>query len=143
MASAATQKWNARFARAKKPVNAAKVLHNHIEFLPQQGTAVDLACGLGGNALLLANHGLATSAWDAAEIGLAKLQLFAAQQQLTVTTRQVDLESDIFPAQTFDIVTVSHYLHRPLFPKIIAALAFIPIIVIYSIFLYQLDFDNI
>jgi tellurite methyltransferase len=122
MADSASEKWNKRFANADKPPAAATVLHNHLQFLPTQGSALDLACGLGGNALLLAKCGLATSAWDIAAIGLEKLQLFAALQDFAVTSRQIDLENDAFPSQTFDVITVSRYLHRPLFTNIIAAL---------------------
>jgi tellurite methyltransferase len=122
MADSASEKWNKRFANADKPPVAATVLQNHLQFLPTQGSALDLACGLGGNALLLAKCGLATSAWDIAAIGLEKLQLFAALQDFAVTSRQIDLENDAFPSQTFDVITVSRYLHRPLFANIVLAL---------------------
>ena len=122
MADSASEKWNKRFANTEKPSTAATVLQNYLKFLPSQGSALDLACGLGGNALLLAKCGLTTSAWDIAEVGLEKLQLFAALQDFAVTTRQIDLENDAFPSQTFDVITVSRYLHRPLFAKIISAL---------------------
>ena len=122
MANIAAQKWDKRFATSDTPPNAAKVLQDHTALLPKQGHALDLACGLGGNALLLAGHGLNTSAWDISATGLSKAQLFAAQQKLSLTTKQIDLEADTFPAETFDVITVSHYLHRPLFAALICAL---------------------
>ena len=122
MSDSASQKWNKRFINAEAASSPADILHNHLHFLPQQGCALDLACGLGGNALLLAKCGLTTSAWDIAKTGLMKLQLFAAQQKLTITTKQIDLENDVFPNLTFDVITVSRYLHRPLFANIVSAL---------------------
>lgn len=122
MSDSASQKWNKRFTNAEAASYPADILHNHLHFLPQQGCALDLACGLGGNALLLAKCGLTTSAWDIAKTGLMKLQLFAAQQKLTITTKQIDLENDVFPNLTFDVITVSRYLHRPLFANIVSAL---------------------
>jgi SAM-dependent methyltransferase len=122
MASIAAQKWDKRFAGADSAPKAAKVLQHHTALLPKHGNALDIACGLGGNALLLANRGLNTSAWDISATGLAKLQHFAGQQGLRINTQQIDLEADSFPAQKFDAITVSHYLHRPLFPALISAL---------------------
>lgn len=122
MADSASEKWNKRFANADKPPAAATVLQNHLQFLPTQGSALDLACGLGGNALLLTRHGLNTSAWDISATGLAKLQHFAGQQGLSINTQQIDLEADKISAQKFDVITVSHYLYRPLFPALISAL---------------------
>jgi SAM-dependent methyltransferase len=122
MTDSASQKWNKRFSNANTASTPAEILHHHLHFLPPQGSALDLACGLGGNALLLAQCGLTTSAWDIADTGLKKLQLFASRQKLLVTTRQIDLENDVFPNLTFDVITVSRYLHRPLFANIVAAL---------------------
>lgn len=122
MASVAAQKWDKRFAGADSAPKASKVLQDHTAFLPKYGNALDLACGLGGNALLLANRGLNTSAWDISATGLAKLQHFAGQQGLSISTQKIDLEADSFPTQKFDVITVSHYLYRPLFPALISAL---------------------
>lgn len=122
MASEAAQKWDRRFASADTASNAAKLLQDHTELLPKHGNAVDIACGLGGNALLLASRGLNTSAWDISTTGLAKLQHFAGQQGLSINTQQIDLEADSFPVETFDVIAVSHYLYRPLFPALISAL---------------------
>jgi tellurite methyltransferase len=122
MASIAAQKWDRRFAGADSAPKAAKVLQDHTEFLSKHGHALDIACGLGGNALLLASLGLNTSAWDISATGLAKLQHFAGQQGLSINTQQIDLEADSFPAETFDVIIASHYLYRPLFPALISAL---------------------
>jgi len=42
-----------------------------------------------------------------------------------IETRALDLETGVWPfaGQTFDAIVVVHYLHRPLFPHLLAALA--------------------
>ena len=53
--------------------------------------ALDLACGLGANALLMASRGLQTQAWDISSEALAKLNAEAQQRQLEVITEQRDV----------------------------------------------------
>jgi len=38
--------------------------------LPSQGTALDLACGQGGNSQLLAKAGLDVLAWDSSAVAI-------------------------------------------------------------------------
>jgi tellurite methyltransferase len=45
--------------------------------LPDDGRALDLACGLGGNSILLAQQGLKVDAWDIADVPVAALQELA------------------------------------------------------------------
>ena len=50
------------------------VLDEYGYLLPASGNALDIACGLGGNALLLAAAGLNTTAVDISEVAIDKLQ---------------------------------------------------------------------
>jgi len=65
MSTSDRDKWNRIYAggRGDSPA-AARVLVDFEHLLPATGRALDLACGSGGNALLLAQHGLKTWAWD-------------------------------------------------------------------------------
>lgn len=56
----AQHKWNARYEDSTSLPRVAPVLADHQYLLPRTGRALDLACGLGGNALCLAAHGLDT-----------------------------------------------------------------------------------
>jgi SAM-dependent methyltransferase len=93
-----------------------------------KGRALDVACGTGRHALYLAAHGFEVDAIDRDRESLAKLSAAAAQRHLThLTVNTVDLERQTderpeFPADTYDVILVSFYLHRPLFPWIIEAL---------------------
>ncbi len=102
-------------------------LCEHATRLPLHGTALDVAAGHGRNALFLARHGLTVEAIDRDAQALADLE--AAAKQLggaRLTTRRVDLEDPARPptiaVQAYDVIVVFFYLHRPLIPRLLAAL---------------------
>jgi SAM-dependent methyltransferase len=88
------------------------------------GDALDVACGRGRHALWLAKHGWRVTAVDRDADVLRELESEARRQGLTVTARVADLESGPapLPYQAFDVIVAVHYLHRPLFPGLLAAL---------------------
>jgi SAM-dependent methyltransferase len=96
--------------------------HRHL--MPAAGDALDLACGSGRNAIWLAEQGYQTLAVDRDEAALDGLSQQAAQRGLSVRTQAVDLENGkpFLEADTFDLIVVVHYLHRPLFPALVRAL---------------------
>ncbi len=85
-----------------------------------QGTVLDLACGGGRHSRLLASLGFQVHAVDRDAQGLGALRGVAG-----ITPRQVDLEGGpwLFDDLKFDGIVVTNYLHRPLFPSILDALA--------------------
>ncbi len=116
------QKWNQRYQRSQSAPSPARVLSDNAHLLPNQGQALDLACGLGGNALLLAKHGLVTQAWDLSDVVIHKLQGVAEQRQLPLQAHCVDLDQQPLPVAMFDVISVSGFLDRELCPAITAAL---------------------
>ncbi len=99
------------------------MLQEFHHLLPLQGMALDLACGTGGNALLLAQHGLDTLAWDYAEGALDEVSRQA--RQLGLDRCRVELRDVIRQppeAGRFDVITVSHFLERSLAEPLIQAL---------------------
>ena len=115
--------WDTRHGDPLKRPSVAQVLVENLHLLPAQGSALDLACGLGGNALALAEKGLQTTAWDLSPVAVERLQAFAAERGLTRLTAEVrDVEGDPPPAGCFDVIVVSHFLSRPLIPHLSAAL---------------------
>jgi SAM-dependent methyltransferase len=85
------------------------------------GETLDLACGSGRHARLLAARGHAVTAVD------RDAQALLAAAGEGIATLQVDLEAPgavwPFAAGRFAGVVVTNYLHRPLFGQIAAALA--------------------
>ena len=114
--------WNQRYQAQDTFPSACYVLTQYQYLLPKQGKVLDVACGLGANALLLAQHGLETHAWDYADNALQKLQQQALQKQLTLHTACRDIEVNPPEALSFDVIVVSRFLERSLFPSLIAAL---------------------
>jgi SAM-dependent methyltransferase len=101
-------------------------LLDHLELLPADGRVLDVACGRGRHALYLARRGYRVHAVDREPDAIAGLRATAAQERLPLTCEVVDLETDPPPrlgTDWFDAVVVFRYLHRPLFPSLIEALA--------------------
>jgi len=99
-------------------------LTSNRRLLPAAGDALDLASGSGRNAIWIAEQGFRTLAVDRNETALDALKQEAEQRGLSIRTQVVDLENGqpFLAPDTFDLIVVVHYLHRPLFPSIVAAL---------------------
>jgi SAM-dependent methyltransferase len=84
------------------------------------GRVLDVACGRGRHALWLAARGHPVEAVDRDPALLAELAATPG-----IVTRCADLESGAWPyvGQAFAAIVVVNYLHRPLFPHLLAALA--------------------
>jgi SAM-dependent methyltransferase len=96
----------------------------HRGLLPLSGRALDVACGRGRHALWLAQHGFETTAIDRDPEVMAALDARARAEGLPLTAMAMDLEAGAaaLGAAAYDVVVVVHYLHRPLFPALLAAL---------------------
>lgn len=88
--------------------------------VPAGGRLLDLACGAGRHACYFAARGHPVEAVDRDPAMLARLGGVAG-----VGARCADLESGPWPYEDdrFAGIVVVHYLHRPLFPRLLAALA--------------------
>ncbi len=88
--------------------------------VPAGGRVLDLACGTGRHARYFAARGHPVDAVDRDPAMLARLDGVPG-----VTTRCADLEGGPWPyeGKLFAGMVVTHYLHRPLFPHLLAALA--------------------
>lgn len=115
-----TTKWDQRYREPDREPRPAKVLGDNLHLLPATGRALDLACGLGGNALLLAERGLTVEAWDSSQVAIEKLRARAAGCDLEA--RVVTVTPETLPANRFDVIVVSYFLERDLAPALIAAL---------------------
>ena len=115
------QKWD-RLYEKDTSTEVASVLAENSYLLPSQGNALDLACGLGANALFLSEHGLETHAWDISPVALNKLQGTAAEKKLIITTKQVTITPNILPKNHFNVIIITRFLDRSLTNAIMESL---------------------
>jgi len=121
--SGGQQKWDARYQQHEGnwPA-AADVLTQNQYLLPDSGNALDLACGLGGNALLLAKAGLAVTAQDISPVAIDKLQVKAQKLALQINAEVRDVLVTPPAAAQYDVIVVGYYLERVLALAIMHAL---------------------
>ncbi len=100
----------------------AQVLEENAHLLPAKGHALDLACGLGGNALFLARRGLMVSAWDISNTAVGRLAALGAKSGLPLKAEVRDVEAEPFPREAFHVVVISRFLSRQLANPIIDSL---------------------
>lgn len=115
-------KWDAIYSGKGSLPAASLVLSENQHLLPQQGLALDLACGQGGNALLLAKAGLDVSAWDVSPVGIQQLSDFAELNQLTVNAQVRDVVKFPPTQNSLDVLVVSYFLDRDLCSHLLSAL---------------------
>ncbi|MEM8843662.1 MAG: class I SAM-dependent methyltransferase [Pseudomonadota bacterium] len=118
-----SEKWNRIFSHSDtKSISANEVLEQNSHLLPKSAKALDLACGLGGNALLLAEYGLMTHAWDISSVAIEKLEQISSDRQLSVKTQVRDIEKRPPEEGQFDVITVGNFLNRSIFSNLIDSL---------------------
>jgi SAM-dependent methyltransferase len=95
-------------------------VETHCGLIAPGGRVLDLACGSGRHARLLAGLGLAVCAVDRDAEVVLKLQGVPG-----ITATQLDLEGDEWPlsGQSFAGIVVTNYLWRPRLPDLLTMLA--------------------
>ena len=89
------------------------------DLLPRGGKVLDVACGRGRHALLMASAGFDVRAIDRNPEAIEFVRDTAERLDLQVDAEVVDLETDPPPSlgeSLYDAVLVFNYLHRPLMP---------------------------
>lgn len=105
--------------RSVEDSHAAEVLLNNKYLLPEKADALDYACGLGGNSVLLAQQGFEVIALDRSSVAIDKINNYAKSARLSVSAEARDLELDPPDySQRFDMIVVSYFLHRQTLPKL-------------------------
>jgi SAM-dependent methyltransferase len=121
MAQGDREKWDARYTaeytRELSPPDDFVLRILARRGVPENGVALDLACGAGRHALDLARRGWLVEAWDVSPIALEILRQRAARKRLLVATREMDLATGTpldFRRKPFDLVLVVDFLDRNL-----------------------------
>ncbi|MES9966546.1 MAG: class I SAM-dependent methyltransferase [Sedimenticola sp.] len=122
MTNDARPDWDRRHAAAEGLGEPARVLEENLHLLPPGGDALDLACGRGVNAMLLAQAGLNVTAWDSSVVAIARLDEAANEAGLKISAEVRDVVDAPPEPGSFDVILVSHFLDRSLVQAISAAL---------------------
>jgi len=118
------EKWNQRYregayATRKHPSALLVEWLPRLELVEKPHRAIDLACGIGRNALYLAHHGWEVHAVDISEVALQKLVAVAADG-LEIRCTRMDLEAgqpwpaELKTAGPFDLAIMIRYTNLPL-----------------------------
>jgi 2-polyprenyl-3-methyl-5-hydroxy-6-metoxy-1,4-benzoquinol methylase len=113
-------KWNAKHAAKKGLHQADSFLLKHFELL-RPGKALDIACGRGRNALLLAEKGFKVSAVDYSDVGLKILAEQASLKQVTIHLIALDLDqpNSLAVYSPFDSIVCINFKPLPELLKLI------------------------
>lgn len=111
-------RYRARLAEAPPDDEPHPFLVEQAHRLPTSGRALDIATGLGRNALWLARRGLRVTAVDVSRVACDHLDARARDLHLPIDTVCLDLERAPLPPAPFDLIVNTLYLQRSLAPQI-------------------------
>ncbi len=115
-------KWSNR--REALPSVCDLLLKYQAQLTP--GRALDVACGLGQNAIWLAQYGFEVDAVDISPVAIQRAQAQASRAGVRVNFIQADLDSGALPQIRplgYDLIIVRRFLERNLLPTLRQALA--------------------
>lgn len=118
--NATLKKWEDCYKDADiATATPASVLENNVHLLSHHGQALDLACGRAGNAQLLATKNFQVDAFDLSPNVINALKQY---DQTSINPQVWNSEEDTLKISYYDVIVVSYFLQRDLFPTIIQAL---------------------
>jgi SAM-dependent methyltransferase len=97
---------------------ASEWIVRYAALIRPQGTVLDVACGAGRHMRLLSTMGMRCVGIDQSAVALEH-----ARPHGEVICADIEGAPWPLPGRRFDAVVVTHYLWRPLFPKLLEALA--------------------
>jgi len=115
------KRWEDKHREVEFLGEPARFLEESFAHLPS-GRALDLACGLGANALYLASRGFEVDALDWSIEGLSKLTLAARVRNLRVRALVCDVTRYPIPVSRYDVVICFRFLDRSLWQPMARAL---------------------
>lgn len=125
MSTADQTRWDARWAEPK----SAHVREPHpllVRFIEQRrltcGHALDLACGVGQNAVWLAQRAFTVDAVDISPVALEQGRRAALQAGVAVNFICADLDTWQPHTQAYDLILGLRFLNRALWPRLQSAL---------------------
>ena len=124
MSRADAERWDERYGSGEyQPSREPSwFLTRSLPLIPR-GRALVIACGAGRNALALAGAGFQVDAFDIASVAIERAQAEGERRGLEVNWQVVDLDQAELEPAAYDLITMFRYMSRPLWPRLIQALA--------------------
>jgi SAM-dependent methyltransferase len=125
MSEADRAKWDARYAANADhgSPQASRFLHDHLHLI-DPGPALDIACGRGRNALLLAARGFTVDALDISAVALAHAEQSAQDKAVPVNWVCQDVSEDMnLPRAGYQLILMFHFVAFELLHTLAGALA--------------------
>lgn len=113
------EKWNGKYqARQSENREPCDWLVESARWLTGEGQVLDLAMGEGRNALYLAKQGYQVTGVDVSEVGVARAEALARENNLTLNTIVADLDNYEILENEYDLISCFYFLDRNLFTAI-------------------------
>ena len=117
------KRWDEKYRDAiPHPDTPDPVLIAYRHVLDGKGKALDVACGMGHNAIYLARLGYEVVGVDGSMVGLRHCRMSLDRLGVSVSLIAADLERFALPVDRFDLVVVIRFLDRALIPRLKGAL---------------------
>ena len=110
--------WDERYASGKySSAEPHKLLVEIADALKKPAKALDLACGIGRNAIYLAEKSWQVTAVDRSSVGIEIAKQRAVEKAVEIDFRVADLEKGEFAIEddAYDLICDFYYLQRDLF----------------------------
>jgi rhodanese-related sulfurtransferase len=126
-----------------RTVAPARFLVENFDHLPK-GLALDLAAGEGRNAIYLATRGFDVDAVDVSADSVSRARARARRlgAPIRAVVGNVEDGTYIIPIETYDVIAVFNYLHRPLFNDIREGLKPGGVVIYQTFTTKQLELDG-
>lgn len=120
MTQADQKRWDEKWSKLKGRVTDPHPLLEQSREFQSGGYALDLACGLGQNAIWLAKRGYRVQGVDISTVALDAARAEARRQSVLerIHFQRVDLDVWRIPEADFDLICIFRFLDRRLFPEI-------------------------
>jgi len=109
-------RWNEKHEKDQMPYEPIELVTRYASLAPGK-KALDIACGNGRHSRWLHQQGFDVDALDISSVAIARLQGIEG-----IHAKEVDFDTYVLPAQTYDLIVKAYFLQRRLFPQMIEAL---------------------
>ena len=109
-------RWNEKHEKDQMPYEPIELVRGYASLAPGK-KALDIACGNGRHSRWLHQQGFDVDALDISSVAIARLQGIEG-----IHAKEVDFDTYVLPAQTYDLIVKAYFLQRRLFPQMIEAL---------------------